>query len=84
MVDRDNQQSTRIAARDGRGQRLATALRANLRRRKKQELARSRANERDYPAETTGGDASGAAAVETPHDSAEIIRDKTFDQAPKG
>jgi hypothetical protein len=79
MSDRGNRQSERVVAHDGRGQRLAAALRANLVRRKKQALARSRANERDYPAETAGDDASGSAAAEMPHDSAEIVRDKTFD-----
>jgi hypothetical protein len=78
MDDRGNRQSERVVARDGRGQRLAAALRANLARRKKQALARSRADERDCPAETAGGDPSGSAAAETPHDSAEIVRDKTF------
>jgi hypothetical protein len=79
MDDRDNQQSPRIEAADGRGKRLAAALRANLVKRKKQALARSRANEPDYPAEIASGDASGSAAAKTPHDSAEIVRDKTFD-----
>lgn len=79
MDDRDDQRLARIVARDGRGQRLAAALRANLVRRKKQALARSHGNACDRSAETAGGDASGSAAAKTPHDSAEIVRDKTFD-----
>lgn len=79
MVDRDDQQSERAVARDGRGQRLAAALRANLVRRKKQASARSQANECDCSAEKAGGDASGSASAKAPHDSAGIVRDKTFD-----
>lgn len=63
--------------RGGRRQRLAASLRANLLRRKKQALERSRAAVRDGPA-AAAADPNGAGALETPHDSAEIVSDKTF------
>ena len=74
MDDRDNRQSERVTARDGRGQRLAAALRTNLLRRKKQALARSRGNERDRFAESGSAD-----AAKMSHDSAKIFPDKIID-----
>ena len=75
MDDRSDTTSERIAPRDRREQRLATALRENLLRRKKQALARSRGSEGEFQSATDPGGSAGAA--ETPHDSAEIIPDKT-------
>ena len=78
MDDRPETRSERIAPRDGRGKRLASALRANLLRRKKQSLARSRKSEGELHGGSAGADSGGSArAAETPHDSAEIIPDKT-------
>jgi hypothetical protein len=78
MNERHDTQLERTAARDGRGQRLASALRANLLRRKKQALARSCRSEREFHGGTAGADSGGPTdPPETPHDSAEIIPDKT-------
>jgi hypothetical protein len=51
-----------------------------LLRRKKQSLARSRKSEGELHGGSAGADSGGSArAAETPHDSAEIIPDKTVD-----
>ena len=74
MDNRRDGQSQRTD--DGRRKRLASALRANLLRRKKQAQARS--GESEVNDQTSGAAPGGLSEPDAAHDSAEIIPDKTI------
>jgi hypothetical protein len=75
MDNRRDGQTQRIGTDSGRRKRLASALRANLLRRKMQAQARSRNGE--HPGQEDDAGARESPDPDPSHDSAEIIPDKT-------